>query len=349
MIPHDEPIPNRWSAARRSSDDARLPQGALRRVFTAGQLLRRSALAVSDDLARRNAIINADVLDAWFDPAPGVIGILRDHLPWLCRTSPPTLADGLRDAIAEARGLAPECVLLGAGSSDLIFRVLPRWLSHKSRVLVLDPTYGEYAHVFHNIIGCRVDRLALHREDDFALREGSLREALDRRYDLVILVNPNNPTGRLASRAMLESVLADAPRKTTIWVDEAYIDYTGPENSLERFASETGNVVVCKSMSKVYGLSGLRVAYLCGALRRIAPFRAVTPPWIVGLPAQAAAVHALRDSGYYAECYRQTHTLSLARIWRSHSVRRLGAGSRSFPARRTACSPFCRRRAQQHP
>src|SRR4051794_6064484 len=74
-----------------------------------------------DDLARGSDIINADVLDAWFDPAPNVLHQLSKHLPFAIRTSPPTNAEGLAQVIARSRGVPVECVLPGAGSSDLIF------------------------------------------------------------------------------------------------------------------------------------------------------------------------------------------------------------------------------------
>jgi histidinol-phosphate/aromatic aminotransferase/cobyric acid decarboxylase-like protein len=262
-----------------------------------------------DDLSRREQIINADVLDAWFDPAPGVIAALRDHLPWLLRTSPPTHAEGLFAAIAEARGVPEASLALGAGSSDLVFRVLPRWLSRKSRALILDPTYGEYAHVLENVIGCRVDRIKLRRAENFDLPCERLVKAMRRGYDLVVLVNPNNPTGRFAHPDAIAALLDEAPVHTRFWIDEAYVDYLGPESSLERLASTRSNVFICKTMSKGYALSGLRVGYLCGEPKAIAPIRAITPPWVVGLPAQVAAVEALRDPGYYASCYQATHDL----------------------------------------
>ncbi len=62
-------------------------------------------------------------------------------------------------------------------------------------------------------------------------------------------------------------------------------------------------------MSKAYALSGLRVAYLCASPQQLEPLRAITPPWVVGLPAQIAAVKALDDPQYYAAKHRQTHTL----------------------------------------
>ena len=262
-----------------------------------------------DALARKEAIINADVLDAWFPPSPRVTAILKEHLNWLVKTSPPTGCEGLIDAIAEARGVNPTNILPGAGSSDLIFRALRQWFSRGSRALILDPTYGEYAHVLDQVIGCTVDRLPLCLESYYDLDLDRLRNAFADDYDLVVIVNPNSPTGRHIPRVALEGVLRGAPARTRVWVDETYVDYAGGEQSLESFAARTENVIVCKSMSKAYALSGLRVAYLCAGAHQLEALRAITPPWVVGLPAQLAATLALQDPDYYAERYSETHRL----------------------------------------
>jgi histidinol-phosphate/aromatic aminotransferase/cobyric acid decarboxylase-like protein len=258
-----------------------------------------------DTLNRRNEIINADVLDAWFDPAPAVTEALRDALPWLLRTSPPAACEGMVAAIAQHRGVPTACVLPAAGSSDLIFLALRHWLSASSRVLLPEPTYGEYAHLLEQVIGCCVDRLVLSRADGYVLAPSRLSS----KCDLVILVNPNSPTGRHVPRHELEQVLRGLPKTTRVWIDETYVEYAGPDQSLEQFAAASTNVVVCKSMSKVYALSGARAAYLVGPAPLLAELRAITPPWAVSLPAQLAAVKALQSADYYADCYQQTHAL----------------------------------------
>ena len=262
-----------------------------------------------ETLDRLEQIINADVLDAWFPPSPKAVACLREHLPWLLRTSPPTQCEGLTRAIARVRGVPPDCILPGAGSSDLIFLALQHWLTPKSRVLILDPTYGEYPHVLECVIGCRAERLVLHREDGYRLDPIRLAMRLAEGFDLVVLVNPNSPTGHHVRRDALIAVLAHAPPATRIWLDETYVEYSGPTQSLETFAAESENVIVCKSMSKVYGLSGARVAYLCAGPHQLELLRPITPPWAVSLPAQVAAVRALQDPGYYASCYKETHRL----------------------------------------
>lgn len=262
-----------------------------------------------DDLGRAAGIINADVLDAWYPPAPAVVETLREHLPWLLRTSPPTGCEGLVDAIAAARGLPGGSVLAGAGSSDLIFRAFRTWLRKGSRVLILDPTYGEYAHVLERVIGCEVVRLRLVRENGWEVDPVALRAALAEDLDLAVIVNPNSPTGRLIPVEVLRGILAGVPRRTRVWVDETYTDFCGPGETVERDAVGSGNVVVCKSMSKAYALSGARVAYLAAGAHQLEGLRAVTPPWVVSLPAQVAAVRALESPEYYAARWAETGRL----------------------------------------
>ena len=261
-----------------------------------------------DTLERKDAVINADVLDAWFDPAPSVIDTLATHLAFALRTSPPTNCEGMRRAIARARGVAEDSVLPGAGSSDLIFAGLGRWITRASRVLILDPMYAEYAHVLEKVIGARPDRFRLSKDRDYDVDPDALAKAA-RRYDWVVLVNPNSPTGRHIPRRALEALVSSVPVTTRWWIDETYVDYTGPDQSLETHAAASPNVVVCKSMSKMYALSGARAAYLCGPRHMIADLQPLCPPWSVGLPGQIAACEALRSTSYYRERWAETHAL----------------------------------------
>lgn len=278
--------------------------------------------AIGDDFAtleRRRSVIPADVLDAWFPPAPAVLEALRRHLGWIVRTSPPTNGEGLVRALASARGVPESSLVVGGGSSDLIFLALPHWLGAGSRALLLDPTYGEYAHVLEHVVGCRVDRLPLRREQRYRVDAADLELAMRGAYDLVVLVNPNSPTGQHLPARALGGLVARAPARTRIWVDETYVEYAGPGESLESLAAASERLVVCKSMSKVYALSGVRVAYLVTAPRLAAQLRRRTPPWAVGLPGQIAAVRALQSPDYYRARWDETRRL------REELARGLGA------------------------
>lgn len=254
-------------------------------------------------------IINADVLDAWFPPSPEVVAALQEYLPWIIKSSPPVDCQGLRESIAQARGVRSECILPGAGSSHLIYLAFRQWLTPAARVLLIDPTYGEYAHILQYLIGCTVDRLLLSAQTNFSLDLSRLHASFDLNYDLIVLVNPNNPTGQHVPRTDLQNVLKHAPPGTRIWIDETYHEYIGNDQSLEKFAAKSRNVIVSKSMSKVYALSGVRVAYLCASPALLKELRTFTPPWSVSLPGQIAAVKALEDPVYYEKRYEETRRL----------------------------------------
>ncbi len=127
---------------------------------------------------------------------------------------------------------------------------------------------------------------------------------------MVILVNPNSPTGVHSSKQEMEEMLVQVPLSTKVWVDETYVEYVGNHESIEQFAVKTENVIVCKSMSKVYALSGVRAAYLCCSPHLIEILKQFSPPWSISLPAQAAAIAAFGDREYYQQQYATTHRLS---------------------------------------
>lgn len=268
-----------------------------------------------DALERSKNVVNADVLDAWFPPAPGVLSAIQNHLPWLLQTSPPLDSKGLVQTISKTRGIPAASIAVGAGSSSLIYLAFREWLTKNSKVLLIDPTYGEYAHIFEKVIGCQTDRLSLSHTDGYRIDLDALLSRIQETpCDLVVLVNPNNPTGRLIPRSELELFLTKIPLGTRLWIDEAYIDYTGSHESVETAAAKSPNVIVCKSLSKAYALSGARVAYLCGHPSLIQPLRRLTPPWAISLPAQVGAVAALKDPDYYAQRYAETAVLQKALI-----------------------------------
>lgn len=273
----------------------------------------KSFEAIGEDfrcLERARYVINADVLDAWFDPSPRVLRKLRRYLPFLVRTSPPVYAAGLVAAVARTRGVEKDCILTGGGSSDLIFTCLPQLVCAGQKALILDPMYGEYRHVLETVIGAQVIRFDLHKEVEFRIDiERLTKRVLASCPDMVVLVNPNSPTGQHWPRPEVLRFLDGIPSSIWVVIDETYIEYAGSAQSVEGEACTRSNVLVLKSMSKVYALSGMRVGYLVASPSTVRRLSKWIPPWAVSLPAQVAAAEALKDSWYYERQYRQTHVL----------------------------------------
>lgn len=251
----------------------------------------------------RPSVVCADVLDAWFAPPSELMEEFAADLPFLIRTSPPTHAEGMRRAIAEARGLPPECVTAAGGSSALIHTILKMVLRSIGRVCLLEPTYSEYRFVAERIVGAQCESFNLFASDGFSFSEESWRSWIRQmRPNVAVLVQPNNPTG---TRMDVARLLDGFPRDCTLIVDEAYIDYTKVVSS-ERLAADRTGLVVIKSLSKAYGLSGLRAAYAVAHPDTTRILREITPPWAVSGPAQWWGCRIWEWGAYYADRWAET-------------------------------------------
>jgi histidinol-phosphate/aromatic aminotransferase/cobyric acid decarboxylase-like protein len=262
-----------------------------------------------DHLDRASTIISADVLDAWFDPSPNVARKIAEVLPFALKTSPPTHSEGLVTAISEVRGVPRDHVFVGGGSSDLMFALFPHLLRRHQRVLILDPMYGEYAHILEHVVGLTPIRHPLAADEAFAIDANRLCDQIRSvNPAMVVLVNPNSPTGQYWDSENIVH-LARAFPETIFFVDETYIAYIEGTRSLEPCTRELPNVMVLTSMSKSYALSGARVGYLVAhpdVGHRVGHF---IPPWSVSLIGQIAGIEALRDPAYYRDRYAETHLL----------------------------------------
>src|SRR6185369_13183380 len=114
------------------------------------------------------------------------------------------------------------------------------------------PVYGEYRHLLQCVLGLPITSFSLHKQKCFRINTDRLISAVNSaKPSLVVVVNPNNPTGALWPRAEALRFLDAIPTTTQVLVDEAYIDYAGPGQSLEQEACVRPNLIVLKSMSKV--------------------------------------------------------------------------------------------------
>lgn len=250
--------------------------------------------------------VAADVLDAWFGPPPALWAEYLSEAPFLFRTSPPTHAEGLERTIAGHRGVPPECVVAGAGSSTLIHLILRQLLSPQDILLLLEPTYSEYRHVGQTMLRAVCHEFILPRDSNFQLDECQYLQMLcSAKPRVAVLVRPNNPTGTLISAA---EVIAGLPHETTLILDEAYLDYTDLE-SAEKLAASRSNVVVIKSLSKAFGLSGLRAAYAVASVDLAVTLRNQMPPWAVSGPAQWWGCRIWDHLGYYRERHQETRRM----------------------------------------
>ena len=215
-------------------------------------------------------------------PPPGLMAFLERRLIAAC-TLPEVDAGRAVRAFADRYGVAPETVVAGNGTTQIIYG-LPQALGIE-KAMIVGPTYADYADA------CRIHRaqtrfLMADSADDFIPDLHEI-DRLAPGVDAVFICNPNNPTGVLIPAAKLRALCSDHPR-TVFIVDEAYLPFAKTEGSETLMGCGLDNVVVLHSMSKIFRIPGLRVGFAVGSpsmKNRLAPFM---PPWGVNALAQAS-------------------------------------------------------------
>lgn len=204
----------------------------------------------------------------------------------------------LRAKLGERHRLNPEHILCGNGAADLIFRLA---LAKRPRqALVTAPTFGEYERALE-LVGCRVKHFALTGGEDFQVTD-TLLEAITPGLDLLILCEPNNPTGQVTPRPLLLKILERCARTGTLLaVDECFNDFLpDPEgHSLVGEVSGYKNLLIFRAFTKCYAMAGLRLGYaLCGDTALLGEMARQGQAWPVSCVAQGAGLAALEEEGY---------------------------------------------------
>ncbi len=209
---------------------------------------------------------------------------------------PDSEATEFRQRLSEKLGISTDNILAGSGTTELIRLIALAYFRQEDRVLILEPTYGEYE-VACQIAGAKPVKQRGRAEDNFAPRLGETVNLIrQHRPRAVFICNPNTPTGKYLTRQEVEMVLA-ANRNSLFILDEAYISFVDNSWSAIGLISR-GNVIILRSMTKDYALAGLRLGYAVANQEVIDSLRRVCPPWNVNVIAQKAGVIALEDAGY---------------------------------------------------
>jgi len=217
----------------------------------------------------------------------------------------------LRGALAARLGVEPGEVALGAGSNELIHLLVRTFCRPGEDQMVT------HRHAFISyVIAARthgVDAIETAvRPDDLGCDVDALIAAFGPRTRLVYLANPNNPTGAHLTRAELERILAAAPPRALVVIDEAYHEYAAALDpgypASQPYRRERPWIITLRTFSKIYGLAGLRVGYAVADRRVVAELDRVRRPFNVSSLAQAAALAALDDTDHVARSVAAART-----------------------------------------
>ena len=194
----------------------------------------------------------------------------------------------LKNKLAALKGLRPSQILCGNGSDevlDLIFRAFCE--PNKDAIITLTPTYGMYAFLSNlNVI----QQQCVSLTTDFQIDVPAVLNAIRPNSKLLFICSPNNPSGNVISRTAIKEILKAF--KGLVVIDEAYIDFTDTESWLEDL-SEHPNLVVTQTLSKAYGLAGIRLGICYASEEIIAVLNKIKPPYNINSLTQKAAISAI--------------------------------------------------------
>ncbi len=239
-------------------------------------------------------------------------GLLEEVIaagPEIARTYPSTAP--LEAEIAGSIGIDPSRVIVTAGGDDAIERAVRAMLAPGREMILPVPTF-EMIERYASLTGCRITTVPW---PEGAYPVHDVLAAVTDATGLVVAVTPNSPSGLVATRDELERLSRGAPR-CLVLVDLAYIDFA--DDDLTRFALELPNALVVRSLSKAWGLAGLRVGWAAGPAEVIGWLRAAGHPYAVSGPSLRLASVRLRtgreDVARFAERIREERRLLSERL-----------------------------------
>lgn len=227
-------------------------------------------------------------------PSPKALEAIRAALPNLNRY-PDSHCFYLVRKIAERLGVAPEQVIVGNGSDELITMATRAFLDPGDEVVVATPTFLIYR-IASQIAGARVVSVPMK---NFRYDLEGMRRAVTRRTKMVFIANPDNPTGTYVTEKEVETFLSDLPPGVVVFLDEAYAELVdAPDYPQTRRYLNKLPIIMTRTFSKAYGLSGIRVGYGLSHQDLIQALQKVREPFNVNSLAQVAALAALDDQAH---------------------------------------------------
>ena len=232
-------------------------------------------------------------------PSPKAIEAMRAALG-NAHLYPDGSAFYLRKAVAAKLGLAPENVILGNGSNEVI-----EFLGHAFLNPGDDVISFQYAFIIYKLLAASFAARTIELPTpNFRQDLGATLDAITPKTRLIFIPNPNNPTGGLISQRAIDSFMPRVPENIVVVFDEAYFEFLDDPPDTLQYVCEGRNVVVLRTFSKIHGLAGLRIGYGVATADLIEVLHKTRQPFNVNSIAQAGALAALDDDAHLRETKR---------------------------------------------
>jgi histidinol-phosphate aminotransferase len=242
---------------------------------------------------RHDGPIRLNMNENAYGPSPRAAAAMRDSLGLVNRY--PDSVAVLVAEIAALHGVTPEHVVLGCGSTGILRMAAATCLRPRTKLVLARPTFDLLAD-YAARAGAAVATVPL--EGHYAHDLDAMLAQADASASLVYICNPNNPTGSLTPRNDLEAFIRKLPATSRVLIDEAYHHYAGASPAYASFVDrpvDDRRVIVTRTLSKVYGLAGLRVGYAIAAPEVARELASCRVPMEINVFALQAGVAALTD------------------------------------------------------
>eukprot|EP00828_Plagiopyla_frontata_P002189 TRINITY_DN1019_c0_g3_i2.p1 TRINITY_DN1019_c0_g3~~TRINITY_DN1019_c0_g3_i2.p1 ORF type:complete len:380 (-),score=49.88 TRINITY_DN1019_c0_g3_i2:421-1560(-) len=202
----------------------------------------------------------------------------------------------LKKSIGEYEDIDMQHIVLGNGAAEVLFNIVKA--INPKKTLLLAPTFSEYEEAINSVNG-DIDFYYLKEENKFEIKEDIL-ENINNKINLIVICNPNNPTGVLSDRVILEKVLAKAKQSGIIvLLDESFLDFIIGDYSMISYIKQYDNLIIVKSLTKFFALPGLRMGYaICINSKQKEKIEYISPAWNINSLAEIATKVALKDKKY---------------------------------------------------
>jgi len=198
----------------------------------------------------------------------------------------------LKSLLSKIKGVPQQSILLGNGSDevlDLIYRTFCE--PNQDNIITLPPTYGMYS-VLANINAIEIKSVQL--DADFQPKFDEILNIANANSKLLFLCSPNNPTGNSFEAKSIEKLIKAF--KGIVVIDEAYIDFSNKESWISRL-NEFSNLIITQTLSKAYGMAGIRLGICYASEEIISVLNRIKPPYNVNILTQQKAISQLEQQG----------------------------------------------------
>ena len=226
----------------------------------------------------------------------------------------------LREKLAHLNKVDMSDIVLGNGATEIIFLFMK--VINPKKILIVSPTFGEYeravkaTEIPRDIVSLscsgdnknienkeiEIEYFELKESDDFKLNIGNLKNELEKKYDLLIICNPNNPTGKFLKLAQTEEILKECNKyDTKLFIDEAFIEFLadGMKESIINTEENKKNLFVTRAFTKFFAIPGLRLGYGMYFDKELEKkISEKKEPWSVNNIAEMAGLTVLDDTEY---------------------------------------------------